>query len=158
MSDSKKGFSVSVDAQEYIKDTKKYTELTHKQLMSVFNRSLSRATVQTVVKEARKDLKRYLSFSEDSTGETARSLGVKSAKRKPLVLAGARVSSGYNGQLVHILDQGTDQRTTGDGVNRGRVLGLEFYMAAMHEKGGALEMKFSQFLKENYLKRIVKKV
>ncbi|MBK3516706.1 hypothetical protein [Carboxylicivirga marina] len=158
-SKSKKGFGVSIDAQDFVMDAERYAILSFRELLSVFNRSLSRATVQTIVKEARRDLKRYLSFSEHSTGETARSLGVKSGKKTPIVLAGARITSRYNGQLVHILDQGTDERTTKkNGANRGRVLGLNFYLEAMKAKGGDLEQKFNIYLKENYLKRIVSKV
>ncbi len=157
-SQSKRGFGVSIDAQDFVMDADRYAKLSFRELLSVFNRSLSRATVQTIVKEARRDLKRYLSFSEDSTGETARSLGVKSAKKSPIVLVGARVTSRYSGQLVHILDQGTDERETKKGANRGRVLGLNFYLEAMKAKGGDLEQKFNLYLKENYLKRIVSKV
>lgn len=157
-STSKSNFSVDFDASEFLRDVSKYAELTSKELLSVFNRSLSRASTQTIVKEARKDLKSYLGFSEDSTGATAKSLGVKSAKKKPLVLLGGRVSGNHNGQLVHILDQGTTDRTTKSGASRGKVIGLQFYLNAMNSKNGDLERKFNNYLKENYLKRIMKQV
>ncbi|WP_430815204.1 hypothetical protein [Carboxylicivirga sp. RSCT41] len=146
-----------IDQSDLVKKVDKLVGLTSKEMISVFNRSLAKSASQTVVKEARRDLKKWLSFSEDSTGETARSLGVKSARKKPLVLVGGRKGK-YNSQLIHILDQGTEIRTTKDGKNTGRVLGLNFYLNAYKAKVNSLESEMIKNMNDNYLKKVVKKL
>ncbi|MCT4662143.1 MAG: hypothetical protein N4A40_09810 [Tissierellales bacterium] len=149
--------NITVNQTDLLKKCKALVDFTNKELLRIYNSALSKASTQTVIKEARKDLKKFLSFSEDSTGETAKSLGVKSARKKPLVLMGSRTGR-YNGQLIHILDGGTDDRTTKDGNYTGRIIGLDFYAKALQAKSTDLQDKFVEFLRANYVKNVVKKV
>ncbi|WP_430813134.1 hypothetical protein [Carboxylicivirga sp. RSCT41] len=149
--------NIRIDQSELIKDTKSLVDLTNKELLRIYNRSLAKASIQTVVKEARRDLKKFLSFSEDSTGATAKSLGVKSAKKSPLVLIGGRTGR-YDSQLIHILDSGTTDRTTKGGRYTGKVIGLDFYSSALRSKSTDLQSKFVDFLYQNYTKSVIKKI
>lgn len=147
-----------LDTTELDNDIASLVNLTSKNMATIYRRSMSSAAIKTVVKEARRDLKSYLSTSDDSTGETAKALGVKNARRTPTTLLGARVSNKYSGQLIHILEQGTQQRTTNKDYNRGSVMGLEFYQKAFRSKQSNLISEFDDKLKDNYNKYVEKKL
>lgn len=149
---------VSLDFSDFIEKLDGLVEFSDKELRSIYNRSMGRAVIQTIVKEARRDLRGWLADSEHSTGRTAKALGIKSAKSKALVLAGGRVSERYGGELIHILDAGTAERSHKSGHYTGRVLGLQFFKQAYDAKKGDMMQKFSEKLQVNYLNKLDKKL
>ena len=158
ISTSKIRNGISLDFSEFIEKLDGIVEFSDKELQSIYNRSMGSAVIQTVVKEARRDLKAWLADSEHSTSRTVKSIGIKSARRKALVLAGGRFSQRYGGELMHILDGGTDERNHKSGHYTGRVLGLQFFKAAYEAKRGDMMVKFEDKLRDNYLKKLDKKL
>lgn len=151
-------FNIQIDTSDLDEKVGALVELSSKNMAMIYRRSMSKSAIQTVVKAARRDLKSILSTSEDSTGETAKSLGVKNARRKAVTMLGAKTDGKYNGQLIHILEQGTQNRRTKKGYNRGAVMGLQFYQQAFTSNKSNLINKFDDNLRENYIKYIEKQI
>lgn len=151
-------FNIQIDTSDLDIKINTLVEISSKNMAMIYRRSMSKAAIQTVVKAARRDLKSILSTSEDSTGETARALGVKNARRKAVTMLGAKTGGNYNGQLIHILEQGTQNRRTKKGYNRGAVMGLQFYQQAFTSNKSNLISKFDENLRDNYIKYIEKQI
>jgi len=95
-----------------------------------------RKASRPVINDARRALKASQSTNAskrhnyDITGNTSKSLGLKVFRSGLGIIIGARVTGGYKGYLAHILDKGTELRTTRRG-NRGKIKANYFFTSQL---------------------------
>lgn len=98
-----------------------------KQLIQVGGRAALRPTVRAMRSVAPKSNK--APFTDKSgirrrSGDLKRSIGTKSARKSPTVIAGPRRSKKWVGFYATMVEYGTVSRSTRAGANRGRVSGI----------------------------------
>lgn len=98
-----------------------------KQLIQVGGRAALRPTVRAMRAAAPKSNKQP--FTDRSgirrrSGDLKRSIGTKSARKSPTVIAGPRRSKKWVGFYATMVEYGTVRRATKSGANRGSVRGI----------------------------------
>lgn len=103
-----------------------------KQLVQTAGRAALRPTVKAMRAAAPRSNKKTFSSNGKprKSGDLRRSIGTKSARRSPTVIAGPRESSRFVGFYGKMVEYGTANRTTKKGYNRGRLGGINRMMPA----------------------------
>jgi len=126
-----------------------------KQLIQVGGRAALRPTVRAMRAAAPKSNKRP--FTDRSgisrrPGDLKRSIGTKSARKTPTVIAGPRRSKRFVGFYATMIEYGTVNRTTRSGVSRGRVTGINRIGRAAQSTKGVVMRIYRDKIKDSFEK------